>query len=331
MKLYGKDKLIAYFNAALQRHTVGHLYVFEGAVGMGKKTLCRHIARLLLCQGEDKPCNACSACIKSKSGNHPDIIYVETNEKNPMNADRARALVAEMYVKPFLGEQKIYIFPDAEQLSPIVQNTLLKAFEEPPPHVTIFLTVTSRDALLKTVLSRSIVLPLPGCSVKELAAYIRENYPDRNQDAAFLASAAGGSIGAAKSLAEDTAYLEMREALFSVLPRLTSSRASIYPILRCFETYKQALPSVLSLFSSWMRDVIYAQLSDGDALLNRDYASEISEFAFSVSPYAATQCHEAALSLAAQIGKGSNFTLWMTDFLSECWRYCHDTNRRCQI
>ena len=328
MKLYGKDKLISYFRAALQRHTVGHLYVFEGAVGMGKKTICRHIARLLLCRGAEKPCDACGDCIKSKSGNHPDIIYVEIDEKNPMTVDRARGIVAEMYVKPFLGEQKIYIFPDAEQLSVAVQNTLLKAFEEPPPYITIFLTVTSRDALLKTVLSRSIVLPLPGCPARELESYITENYPSRARDAAFLALAAGGSIGAAKSLAEDEAYLEMREALFSVLPRLTSSKAGIYPILRCFETYKASLPSLLSLFSSWMRDVIYIQLSDGDALLNRDYASPISEFAFSVSPRAATGCHEAALSLAASIGKGSNYTLWMTDFLSECWRYCHDTNCR---
>lgn len=329
MKLYGKDKLIAYFKTALQRHTVSHLYVFEGAVGMGKKTLCHHIARLLLCEGDEKPCETCGACIKSRSGNHPDIIRVEIDEKNPMTVERARSIVAEMYVKPFLGERKIYIFPDAERLSPSVQNTLLKAFEEPPPFITIFLTVTARDALLKTVLSRSIILPLSGCSVHALCAFISENYPEREADAAFLAAAAGGSIGAAKSLAEDTGYLEMREALFSVLPRLTASRAGIYPILRCFETYKASLPSLLSLFSSWMRDVIYIQLSDEDALLNHDYASSISDFAFSVSPKAATGCHEAALSLAASIGKGSNFTLWITDFLSECWRYCHDTNCRC--
>ena len=329
MKLYGKDTQIAYFEAALRKHTIGHLYIFEGAVGMGKKTLCQYLARLLLCEGEQKPCDKCSTCIKTKSGNHPDIIYVAADEKNPLNVERARNLVAEMYVKPFLSERKIYIFPDGEKLSPAVQNTLLKAFEEPPSYVTILLTVTNRDALLKTVLSRGIVLAMTGCPVKELETFISENYPHRTPDAAFLATASGGSIGTAKSLAENEEYLAMRQALFSVLPRLTASRAGIYSILRCFEEYKHALPVMLSFFSSWMRDCIYVQLSDENILLNQDMQAAISAFAFSVPPRAAVRCHEAALSLAASIGKGSNFTVWITDFLSECWRYCHDTDSRC--
>ncbi len=331
MKLYGKEKQIAYFKAALRKHTIGHLYIFEGAVGMGKKTLCRHLAEMLLCEGEDAPCGRCSACIKTKSGNHPDMIFVEADEKNPFHVERARALVAEMYVKPFLAERKVYIIPDGEKLSAAVQNTLLKAFEEPPPYVTILLTTTSRDALLKTVLSRGIVLGMTGCPYGELEEYIRENFPERAIDAPFLAASAGGSIGTAASLAEDETYLAMRESLFSLLPRLTASRAGIYAILRCFEEYKDALPSMLALFSSWMRDCIYVQLSDGGALQNRDFEAAISQFAFSVSPRAAACCHEAAISLAASIGKGSNFTLWITDFLSECWRYCHDTDSRCQI
>lgn len=329
MKLYGKDTLLTYFKTALRKHTVGHLYIFEGAVGMGKKTICRHLAMLLQCESENKPCGTCGSCIKSKSGNHPDIIYVENDAKTPMNVDKARELVAEMYVKPFSAERKIYIIPAGETLSPAVQNTLLKAFEEPPPYVTIFLTVTNRDALLKTVLSRGIVLGMSGCPVMQLEEYIRENFPDRTQDAHFLASAAGGSIGKAKALAEDESYLAMRSALFSVLPRLASSRSGIYAVRKCFEDYKDELPSLLSFFSSWMRDCVYMQISDENAILNRDVQSAISEFAFSVSPRAAVRCHEAAVTLASSIGKGSNYTLWITDFLSECWRYCHDTDSRC--
>lgn len=331
MKLYGKDTLIAYFKTALRKHTVGHLYIFEGAVGMGKKTLCRYLAELLQCEGADGPCGMCGACIKAQSGNHPDIVFLDVDEKNPINVERARTLVSEMYVKPFLSERKIYIIPDGESLSPAVQNTLLKAFEEPPPYVTIFLTVTNRDALLKTVLSRGIVLQLPGCSTGEIAAYLRENFPDRTADAAFLARSSGGSIGRARSLAMDEGYLTMRRALFDVLPRLAASRSGIYAVRKCFEEHKDALPQLLSFFSSWMRDCIFLQLSDDAALLNPDVHAALSEFAFSVPPKAAVRCHEAAAALASSIGKGSNYTLWITDFLTECWRYCHDTDCRCQI
>ncbi len=331
MKLYGKDAQIAYFKAALRKNTVGHLYIFEGAVGMGKKTLCRHVAEMLLCEGENKPCGTCSTCIKTKSGNHPDIIYVETAEKTSLSVERARTIVAEMYVKPFLAERKIYIFPDGEKLSPAVQNTLLKAFEEPPPYVTILMTATSREALLNTVVSRAIVLPLDGCNHAELCAFLCENYPARREDAPFLAKSAGGSIGTAKSLAENEGYLSMRAALFSHLPRLASSRSGVYSLVRCFEEYESALPDMLTFFSSWMRDCICMQLTDTYVPLNGDYQKEIAEFAFSVSPYAAVRCHEKALALAASIGKGSNFSVWITDFLSECWRYCHDTDSRRQI
>jgi len=330
LKLYGKDILTAYFKTALRKHTLGHLYIFEGAVGMGKKTLCRHLAGMIQCESTDSPpCGTCSACVKTQSGNHPDIVFVEADAKNPLNVERARSLVADMYVKPFLSERKIIIIPNGETLSPAVQNTLLKAFEEPPSYITIFLTATNRDALLKTVLSRAIVLQLPGCSTGELAAYIRENFPGRAADASFLAGSAGGSIGKARFLAEDEGYLAMRSALFSVLPRLTASRSGIYAVRKCFEEYKDALPQLLSFFSSWMRDCIFLQISDDAVLLNQDVHSALSEFAFSVSPEAAVRCHEAAVSLASSLGKGSNYTLWITDFLTECWRYCHDTNRRC--
>ena len=298
---------------------------------MGKKTLCRHIAEMLLCEGENAPCGTCSACIETKSGNHPDIIYVETGDKNPLSVERARSVVAEMYIKPFLAERKIYIFPDGEKLSPAVQNTLLKAFEDPPEYVTILVTTTARDALLKTVLSRGIVLPLCGATTAELTAFLEETYPERRDDARFLASASAGSIGTAKSLAENEGYMERRRALFSVLPRLASTRAGIYPIIRCFTENESALSDMLAFFSSWMRDCIYLQETDAYTPLNGDYQKEIAEFAFSVSPYAAIRCHEKALSLAASIGKGSNFAIWITDFLSECWRYCHDTDSRRQI
>ncbi len=329
MKLYGKDTLITYFKTALRKHTIGHLYIFEGAVGMGKKTLCKYLAEMLQCERAEAPCGTCGGCVKSQSGNHPDIIFVDTDAKNPLNVERARTLVAEMYVKPFLSERKIYIIPDGETLSPAVQNTLLKAFEEPPPYVTIFLTVTNRDALLKTVLSRGIVLPLAGCSVSALTDYIQEAFPHRAGDAAFLAAAAGGSIGKARSLAEDEGYLAIRSALFDALPRLTSSRAGIYTVRKCFETYKDELPVLLSFFASWMRDCIFLQLSDEASLINRDMHAAISAFAFSVPPRAAVRCHDAAVALASSIGKGSNYTLWITDFLTECWRYCHDTDSRC--
>ncbi len=331
MKLYGKEKQLAYFAAALRNRTVGHLYVFEGAVGMGKKTLCAHLAKMLVCVGDSAPCGTCSHCVKALSHNHPDIITVCEADGRALTVETARNVVAAMHIKPFLSARKVYIIPDGETLSPAVQNTLLKAFEEPPPYVTILMTTTSAGALLKTVLSRAIVLPIHGLSTHAMETFLCDMYPNRAADAPLLAALSNGSIGQAVQLAENTDYMSMRQEFYDAIPALIGSESGIYSLLTLFETYKSSLPTLLSLFSIWMRDALYIQNGESTLILNRDFQESLSAFSAKITPYAAISAAGKAAEIASSIGKGSNYTLWITDFLIECWRLCNDTNYRCTL
>ena len=331
MKLYGKENITAYFTSALRNEMVGHLYIFEGAVGMGKKLLAQYIASMLLCEGLQKPCHRCHHCIKADAGNHPDIIWIKEEDGKALSVETARSFAAEMHIKPFLSERKIYIIPDGETLSPAVQNTLLKVFEEPPHYVTVFVTTTTRAALLKTVLSRAMVLPVNAPSLEAMTDFIREEYPVQSENAALIATLANGSIGQASLLSEDDTYLTMRSALYTSLTSLLGERKDIYCILECFETYKTQLAALLSLFSVWMRDVQFAKLSAVPKLLNYDFENEILTFSQCIPATAAIRCYDAAMQVASHIGKGSNYTLWITDFLLQCWRLCHDSHNRRSI
>lgn len=64
-----------------------------------------------------------------------------------------RSLLLTIAERSF-GSHRLLIVPDAHQLSPIIQTTLLKTIEEPPAHLIIVVQTTNPDLLLNTVRSR---------------------------------------------------------------------------------------------------------------------------------------------------------------------------------
>ena len=75
--------------------------------------------------------------------------------------------------KPMLSHWKIFIVRDAEALVPQAQNALLKTLEDPPSDTVVILTVSRRNSLLPTILSRCCSVeffPLPMPVVRDLLA-----------------------------------------------------------------------------------------------------------------------------------------------------------------
>jgi hypothetical protein len=116
--------------------------------------LARHAAALLLCRAErSRPCGVCLPCRKVEAGNHPDVMTADT-QPGPQHIDRFRRLAADAWVRPGESDYKIYILPDAGQITPLAQNALLKLLEDPPPYAVFFLLCRTPDELLPTVRSR---------------------------------------------------------------------------------------------------------------------------------------------------------------------------------
>ena len=103
---------------------IGHAYIFEGAEGIGRLSLAKAFAEEL------------SGGFSVE--NNPDIIVV-TNElydpsKKQKNVliDTVRAMKADIYIKPYHSDRKVYIIPNSDTMQEPAQNSLLKIFEEPP-------------------------------------------------------------------------------------------------------------------------------------------------------------------------------------------------------
>ena len=217
-----------------------HALLIHGAPGVGKLALAEHFAQFLLCEKKRQgagPCGKCEGCRWFLGGNHPDVRYVEPEimarnqvapeegeeesskeKKKPsvvIKVDEIRALGGFVNVKSSRGGLRVAIIHPAETLNEGAANALLKSLEEPPAGA-IFLLVSHRPAaLLPTIRSRCVPVPVPLPDLAAAAAWLAKQgvrNPER-----WLAFAGGAPLRAL-----DYATGERGEAIERVLRNLAS-------------------------------------------------------------------------------------------------------------
>ena len=107
-------------------------YIFAGGYGRGKTTLSRIHAMAMLCQDLDskdpEPCGACDSCTNILAGQSQ--AFTERDAASNGSAEAMRALVEEL---PYVLEEapkRIYLIDEAQRLSNVAQDILLKPIEE---------------------------------------------------------------------------------------------------------------------------------------------------------------------------------------------------------
>jgi DNA polymerase-3 subunit delta' len=134
--------------------------LFGGAAGIGKRLVALELARQLLCltdgAGSIPPqggCGECQACRLIRAGNHPDLRLIECGAEDA-SVDQLRATLDKLSLKPFISKRKVTILNDADEVSIVGANILLKSLEEPRPENFFILIATTSSRLPQTVLSR---------------------------------------------------------------------------------------------------------------------------------------------------------------------------------
>ncbi len=144
-----KEKALARLITAHTSGRLAHAYLLSGPPGSGCEWLAEHLAATIL---GTKPDNISS---------HPDFHKVAPESKSRrIVTDQIRELEQAMHMKPLAGENKVALIQDADRLQPQAANAFLKTLEEPPSGSHILLTTTLREAVLTTILSRCITVPL---------------------------------------------------------------------------------------------------------------------------------------------------------------------------
>lgn len=191
-----------------------HAYLFVGPANVGKATIARRFAALLLC-GDDEGCRR-----RALAGNHPDLEVVEPEGRTGLGVDRARTTVARSVLAPVEARRKVFLFEEAGAMNDEAANALLKTLEEPSPSTVFFLVAESEDALPATVASRCRTVMFGRVTEEEIVSGLgRLGVPE--DQARRVAVASGGRPGLARLLATRPEVAQFREAWLSVPRRVT--------------------------------------------------------------------------------------------------------------
>lgn len=265
-EVIGNRRNIEYLEGAAREGRLAHAYIINGEKGSGKKTLAGFIARGLLCEKKrplsEGPCGSCPACIKTRSGNHPDLVYVKHEKENVLSVGEIRSgLVADIGIKPFYGPYKIYIVEDAGLMTDSAQNALLKTMEEPPEYGIIFLLTENADVLLETVRSRCVRLDTERLTGQQLKARLSAAGADGARTEAAIAFS-GGNLGKTLEILSDSAAAKLTNDMAAFLSDIADSdAAALYAQAAKIEKSEQA--HALEITEKWFRDVLLLKACEG--------------------------------------------------------------------
>lgn len=212
---------------AFAKNEIPQSLLFSGPPQIGKWTLARRYAQLLLCPTPiiendlPAPCGACRVCHQVEIETFPDfkvyrpLVASADDERDWVFAPKAmsssvlpiavaRKFGGEAMRKPLVGARKVMILVQADRMSDDAQNALLKTFEEPVPGLSIFLICDNADELLATILSRCWHIPLSFSADEQIADWLRAGSTPgaaaiSEEHIALAVRAARGRPGAAKN------------------------------------------------------------------------------------------------------------------------------------
>lgn len=172
-----------------------HAFLFVGPVGVGKFEVAISFAKFLNCKNNkfeiDNVCD-CDQCVSFDKKIHPDIYIIKKQEDKKeivdsqiIDKNKKEGVIYKINNSPIFGRYNIVIIRNAELMNKTVSNTILKSLEEPKDHTIFILTTNSKESLLKTIVSRCLVMPFSLLNKKELDFFIPLDFDKQRKDLIF--------------------------------------------------------------------------------------------------------------------------------------------------
>lgn len=208
---YGNSKQKSYFSSLIKEGKYAHAYILEAPRGAGKKTFALRLAATLARKLDDAPSEQKEKkCRRILDGISPDVRMLRREEdKKSIGVDAVRDFCSTVFLTPSELNFKMYIFDEADLITPQAQNALLKIIEEPPVGVYMLLLCENALSLLSTVRSRAQKISLDTFPEHQLRSFALQRSLDgaeNEEKLAFAARMAGGSIGMLQKLLNDEAF-----------------------------------------------------------------------------------------------------------------------------
>jgi DNA polymerase-3 subunit delta' len=136
---------------ASDQNRLAHAYLLTGPAGAGKTDLAARLCARL----------TGSASAGSSPFSHPNVSVAEPESKSRrIIIEQIRELEHALQMRSLDGARKVGIVMHADRMQPQAANAFLKTLEEPPANSLLLLLSSQPEALLDTILSRCITVPL---------------------------------------------------------------------------------------------------------------------------------------------------------------------------
>lgn len=217
----------------LQSGRLPQSLLFYGPAGVGKATLARRLAAVLLGDPQrverddlSLPDNQALLADREKLSStqraedplvvssHPDFLtFPPDGPLGQISIQQMRLLKQQAQFAPLEASCRVFLVDQADRMNEQAANSLLKVLEEPPEHLVLILTAENYYDLLPTIRSRVVpfyLAPLPEEQVREFVEARGLDQPERR------AALADGCPGRAVRL-DLNEYDRRRDAMLILL------------------------------------------------------------------------------------------------------------------
>jgi len=312
--IIGQRNIVERLKNSVKYNRLGHAYIFSGPKGIGKKTVARIFANMILCENplESSGCGKCLSCRLFAGGNNPDFYIIDGNGAS-ISVDDIRDMQNDIAVKPLYSRKKVYLIIDGENMTVQAQNCLLKTLEEPPEYGVIIITAVNCDTLLDTVCSRCVNYSFTKNSPEEIQEFL-ETRIGRSKvctDMQFIIKYSDGIIGTALELAMSDDFASLRDSIVDIVLELDrSDRVKFFDICEFFKDKKDIIDRLLDIMTLIYRDIaVYLSCGKENMLINLDKRNKIISAASRFTVERAVKNIDIIESLRRSIKQNANFQL----------------------
>ena len=123
------------------------------------------------------------------------LEHLDSVGKNPkIGVDESRSIMKKLLLKSYSDKYKIMIIWLPEKMNPQAANKMLKILEEPPEKTLFFLLSDNNEAILPTIISRTITVRIPQVKQDVISNFIEKKYGVEKAVAHSVSSLSQGNV-----------------------------------------------------------------------------------------------------------------------------------------
>jgi DNA polymerase III subunit delta' len=196
---FSVEEALQYLLGAHRHQRMAHTFLFSGPEGAGKNKLAQELFKAL---------NGLPNAL-----GHPDFHRIEPESKSRrILVEQIRELEASLRLHSRQAAWKFGVINDADRLMPQAGNAFLKTLEEPPEHSVLILVTALPAALLDTIRSRCIQVPLRESGTRQLEPEAIQLLDAVSEFFEARDFSVAGALGLARQLHESLTAVRLRIA-----------------------------------------------------------------------------------------------------------------------